>query len=91
MKKVKFKKILIIDFNDSFTFNIVSEIYKSNQNIHVVNYRQINKDFVLEYSKEEEVVGVVFGPGPGHPDDYSTVFNIIDYMLRKNQKFKILN
>ncbi|MCB9093733.1 MAG: aminodeoxychorismate/anthranilate synthase component II [Halobacteriovoraceae bacterium] len=59
------KKILIIDFDDSFTYNIASEIKKLDEELEVQ---------VLQYqkflNKPQSFDHLVLGPGPGHPDDY---------------------
>ncbi len=59
--------VLIIDFYDSFTFNIASELYLKNIPCRVVPY-----DRSWEREASEKII--IWGPGPGHPRDYSSVF-----------------
>lgn len=62
-------KATFIDFEDSFSFNVVQELVSADFEVEVVNW----KDF--ETLPEEGLL--VLGPGPGHPDDYQQVFSLI--------------
>ncbi len=87
---ISINKIFVIDFNDSFTYNIVSEIYKLNSNVEVINYKIFNLNFINIIEKQFEDIGIVLGPGPGHPNEYSSTKSIIDYLLTKPDKFKLM-
>lgn len=83
-------KIFIIDFNDSFTFNVASEIYKLNSNIEVINFNVFSLTFLKNIELQFDLIGIVLGPGPGHPNDYSDLKVVIDYLLYNPKKYKIL-
>ena len=61
-------KIQLIDFNDSFTQNIRSELHRSGLRCEILNYSLIGHDF--DFCKRQVII---LGPGPGHPDDYQEV------------------
>ncbi|HXH75176.1 MAG TPA: aminodeoxychorismate/anthranilate synthase component II [Bacteriovoracaceae bacterium] len=63
------KKALLLDFDDSFTFNVVQELQLAGISTTVINWR----DF--ETLPDEGLL--VLGPGPGHPDDYQRLFPLI--------------
>jgi len=61
-------KTILIDFEDSFTFNIASHLKKAGLQVTVENWqKKINHDYDL----------YVLGPGPGHPRDYQKIFSEI--------------
>jgi len=58
--------ILLIDHNDSFTYNLVHLFNETNLcKISVINYLDINSTEINNFDK------IVFGPGPGLPQEYS--------------------
>lgn len=65
------KKLLLIDFDDSFTYNIVAEFNLLNVSVTIINHK-----LFLDFYKENEsnfmslFCGVLLGPGPGKPKDY---------------------
>ena len=61
-------KILIIDHNDSFTFNLV-QLFEQVENVQV-DVLSVN-DFPMEKVKEYD--GIVLSPGPGLPENYPQV------------------
>lgn len=64
------KKVLFIDFEDSFSFNVVQELSEIGLEVDVINWNEFksitNHDLL------------VLGPGPGHPDDYRAIFDLIE-------------
>jgi anthranilate/para-aminobenzoate synthase component II len=75
------RKILIVDFEDSFTFNIASEFAKNkNQVVDVIGWRSLKAQMI------EGSDLVVFGPGPGHPDEYQEIFPMIKKTLEEKKK-----
>lgn len=65
MKLIKKQKILLIDHNDSFTYNLVHLFEETNLcNIEVVNFQKIIFKQINIYDK------IVLGPGPGLPQEY---------------------
>lgn len=67
------KKATFIDFEDSFSFNVVQELTEFGFEVTVINW----KDF--ETLPESGLL--VLGPGPGHPDDYQQLFPLIQNWL----------
>ena len=63
------KKATFIDFEDSFSFNVVQELTIAGLDVEVLSW----KDF--DSLPSEGLL--VLGPGPGHPDDYSQLFPLI--------------
>lgn len=57
--------VLLVDFYDSFTFNIAAEL--ASMGVRCVTKRFNHVDF----SDLETYQGVILGPGPGHPSDYA--------------------
>jgi anthranilate/para-aminobenzoate synthase component II len=73
------KKATLIDFDDSFTFNILQELEVAGFEVRVINWQ----DF--DYLPSDGLL--VLGPGPGHPDDYQRLFPLIRMWLDKHNPF----
>ena len=66
------KKILIIDNNDSFTYNIVELIRKnSHYVIDVIKSTECKISDIIPYKK------IIFSPGPGVSDDFPIMKTIL--------------
>lgn len=63
------KKVLFIDFEDSFSFNVVQELTQIGLQVEVISWTEFNS--VTDHDL------LVIGPGPGHPDDYHYIFDVI--------------
>jgi anthranilate/para-aminobenzoate synthase component II len=72
-------KIYIVDFDDSFTYNIANILYPLNLDIKVINHN-LFFDKNINYEK----CAVILGPGPGHPNDYKRYFNQIIKLLNNS-------
>lgn len=71
-------KVILIDHNDSFTFNIVEVLrHIKNCEVQVVNYDKITIELINEFDK------IIFSPGPGLPKDYNKTNKIIDIFFRQ--------
>jgi anthranilate/para-aminobenzoate synthase component II len=70
-------KILIVDFDDSFTYNIAEICQRSSHKFVVLNYRQVT----FELIKDEKYKSIIWGPGPGHPSKYPEVIKLIKSLL----------
>jgi anthranilate/para-aminobenzoate synthase component II len=73
-------KVVIVDFYDSFVFNIASEFYRKGIASKVINYLDFN--LLNKYWDQPETL-ILLGPGPGHPDDYE---NFLDYIRSKSPR-----
>lgn len=78
-------KIYIIDFEDSFTFNIATELYAFEKDIIVVSHDEFfgKKTFNHLMANLKTHTAIVLGPGPGNPDEYQNYFPQIEE-LRNN-------
>ena len=66
---------ILIDFEDSFTFNLLQLFDEVGVKLSVVHWRDLSS---IDYS---DLSLVVLGPGPGHPDDYKTIYDFINKIL----------
>jgi anthranilate/para-aminobenzoate synthase component II len=71
------KKATFIDFDDSFTFNVIQELITVGFEVQVIHWK--------DYEKNPAEGLLVLGPGPGHPDDYQNIFPLVDDWI-KNQR-----
>ena len=62
--------VLLIDNQDSFTFNLVQLLEEANAEVHVFAESMIEKSQLQEYQY------IMFSPGPGLPDDFP-IMNLI--------------
>ena len=70
--------ILIVDNNDSFTFNIVEMIRSvSDIPVKVIRSSSLVLDEVANYQK------IILSPGPSLPNDYPVLFDILDRFKNK--------
>lgn len=72
-------KCLLIDFYDSFTFNIASGFYQQNIQCDIVKWDQLD----LESLDCSNFDFLVLGPGPGHPNDYLKTHKLIYLLMDK--------
>lgn len=68
-----------IDFEDSFSYNVVQELNLAGFEVSIVSW----KDF--ESLPEEGIL--VLGPGPGHPDDYQQIFPLLKEWIKDERPF----
>lgn len=67
-------KIIIVDFEDSFTFNIANVLYPYEKRVKVLSHGDFFHSLLPELLKSNEKHAVILGPGPGHPDDYERYY-----------------
>ena len=71
--------IVIIDHQDSFTYNIVELLRKIGKDSDVISINQLDLDALSAYEY------LILSPGPGFPEDYQKTFQILDaYHTQKN-------
>ncbi len=73
--------VLIIDNNDSFTFNLAQYIKFAEHIPIILNINDINNVDFTEYNN------IILSPGPKLPDDYP---NLINFILKYKESKKIL-
>ena len=59
--------VYFVDFEDSFTFNVISELKKININPEILTPFEW-KNRILNSAVQKTLT--ILGPGPGHPHDY---------------------
>lgn len=73
-------QVSICDFEDSFTYNIYSELLDLGLECEVIAMSKI-KDHLQRKINQKEKQVVILGPGPGHPCEYEflkeTVLNLL--------------
>ncbi|MBG65388.1 MAG: aminodeoxychorismate/anthranilate synthase component II [Flavobacteriales bacterium] len=71
-------KVILIDNNDSFTYNLAHYIMSFNVKLDVIRISDITLNHVVNYDK------ILISPGPGVPHEYPLIFDIIDkYYINK--------
>lgn len=72
----------LIDFEDSFTFNVVQELSSVGFNVTVINWK--------DYDKNPVDGLLVLGPGPGHPEEYEKIFyNVNEWLVDQRPFFGV--
>jgi anthranilate/para-aminobenzoate synthase component II len=69
-----------VDFNDSFSFNVIAELLKNNIQIKCINYNEFIK---FNFNKQDVIM---LGPGPGHPRDYDNVLAKTTHLIQHKHK-----
>jgi anthranilate/para-aminobenzoate synthase component II len=79
-------KTYIIDFDDSFTYNIASVLSPYLSNVQVVHYQLFFRNITsyIDFHTKKKI-RIILGPGPGHPNDYKIYWDEIEKIL--NQDF----
>ncbi|MEJ7541735.1 anthranilate synthase component II [Staphylococcus intermedius] len=66
--------IVMIDNQDSFTYNIVDYVeYESQQTVTVIDVEAVS----IAALKEMEPTAIIISPGPGAPEDYPILFEVV--------------
>jgi len=81
-------QVVILDFDDSFTYNIAEVLHSIAIKSEVVRLREafgyLNS---LSKRREAEPLVVIYGPGPGHPDEYSHLYPLVKMLTEKPHIF----
>ncbi|MCH3923309.1 MAG: aminodeoxychorismate/anthranilate synthase component II [Bacteroidales bacterium] len=65
--------ILVIDNNDSFTYNIVELLRNiTKENVSVIRINELDINCINKYEH------IILSPGPGVPNDYPLMFEILE-------------
>lgn len=76
-------RVFILDFEDSFTHNIYSEFLLKGHEAKVIEFK--NLEAFLSVPRRNCVY--VYGPGPGHINEYEHLFSLIAINLQNDQIF----
>ncbi|UOB21011.1 anthranilate synthase component II [Macrococcus armenti] len=66
--------ILMIDHDDSFTYNIVHYLEAMDEAVHVVRSKVVTIEYIERLSPEF----IILSPGPGHPTEAIMAHKVID-------------
>lgn len=80
-------KIIIVDFEDSFTYNIANILYPYIENISVIGHLDFFGKTCHDVLLSKKKHAVILGPGPGHPRDYQHYFDRIKLLQDKENIF----
>lgn len=72
--------VLVVDFEDSFSHNILFYLRKFNISYECILYANIFDTDLAIYD------ALLLGPGPGHPNEYSNIKSLISHFIT-NKKF----
>jgi len=72
------QKVLIVDNNDSFTYNLKQLVHQCES----ADYKIISTDH-LKKSSVQNFNKILISPGPGIPEEYPQLLDIIDYFASK--------
>ena len=65
-------KVVLIDHNDSFTYNIVELLQKFKEvKVQVINYQNLDTQKLINFDK------IILSPGPGLPKNYPKTTEVI--------------
>lgn len=65
--------VLLIDNYDSFTYNLYQLLGMTYKNVIVKRNDEVN----IEYIEKNKPKAIIISPGPGHPNEYKEVIDII--------------
>ncbi len=74
--------VYICDFDDSFTYNIFSELKALDLEVSIIEKGRVNT-FLETHINTHEKLAIVLGPGPGHPDDYQKTIEVVGKLLNR--------
>lgn len=71
------KHVCFLDFDDSFSYNVVQELVALGLEVQVLHW--------MDFENLPEADLLVLGPGPGHPDDYQRIFPLVESWLKSGK------
>ena len=72
-------KATFIDFEDSFSYNLIQELTNLNFDVTIVSWQ--------DYEENPSDGLLVLGPGPGHPDDYQKIYPLVREWLQNTRPY----
>lgn len=78
--------IILLDFDDSFTYNIASELSLLGLDCQVVHWSEY-PDVFKQLQTSANACALILGPGPGHPDEYQEILPGLKKLIGKEQIF----
>jgi len=86
------KRILVVDFYDSFTYNIVAECKRLFEIYHICSDIQVcpwDKLEVFLTADQTENQVIIWGPGPGTVSEYEAINPVVKKCLDNQQLFNM--
>lgn len=74
----------LIDFEDSFTYNIAAEFVEVGVQCQVLNYKTLHDKIFFKHLKTKDAL--ILGPGPGHPSHYQLDVILQDELIKKKRR-----
>ncbi|MFT6069361.1 MAG: anthranilate/para-aminobenzoate synthase component II [Bacteriovoracaceae bacterium] len=71
------KRILIVDFDDSFIYNVAELCQRWELDFEVHHFSKVTREFI----ENNNFKNIIWGPGPGHPDQYSEISSLLKELL----------
>lgn len=82
-------KIIIIDFEDSFTYNIASVLFPYENSVKVIPHSLFFSGVDKQYLNSQLRHALILGPGPGHPEEHQKYFSQIE-KFRNDENFYVM-
>ncbi len=73
------KKILIVDFDDSFIYNVAELCQSWSLDFEVHHHSKITSEFITSHKFKN----IIWGPGPGHPEQYPKALELLKHLLKE--------
>ena len=70
---------IFLEFDDSFSLNISSNLYECGVRHKIIRYNEVEKIKIKPTGKYQ----IIVGPGPGNPNDYPQVLDFLEKNLPK--------
>ncbi|MBT3981869.1 MAG: aminodeoxychorismate/anthranilate synthase component II [Bacteriovoracaceae bacterium] len=80
---------ILVDFDDSFTWNIVSTLAGVGIEVEVIPYKKFVEFFKSKIATSDQKYFIIYGPGPGHPREYCDLGPVISELLNSEQHFQM--
>lgn len=80
-------KVVIVDFDDSFTFNILGILDELKVQSEVIHYKKYEKNFRRNFFLPKNII---LGPGPGSPEEYKDFQESGISELIKNDEYNVM-
>ncbi len=82
-------KAILIDHDDSFTYNLQDWLSPICSDVKVVNHRDLNSDLKGDFSKSIHGNLIVLSPGPKNPQDYPHVLEFISNISERTALYGV--
>jgi anthranilate synthase component 2 len=73
-----------IDFDDSFSNNILCEFFAQGITVNKIHWKDLESSIIFEKIPTDS--RIILGPGPGKPERYSSIFSAINFFIKNDYK-----